>query len=302
MHFLLPSQIRENIENNVQVNADFYLRTYFNDSVRSYNIIGTIPGKSAKTIVVGAHYDGFSGDYVIDNAVGAAILLGMAKYFGDNANKGIYPYYTTKFVFFAGEDAVWRGSYHYVSKHKPFLEGKVLYYINIDTVAYKNSSEYAKEELCLNMWHFPYNDGLNNTFQEIIEQSNYETRSGGYGIGIKGRDHSGVGRCDGGAFIGHVRRAVIAFDKGDPTFAWHFYQRDGAGHTKGDTLDKLDYLDLVVTAEVILNLTKKLSLLRETTISTEFNADSNLKIIETEKGNIIFDNIDFDDKYDLNIN
>ena len=279
----LGNKIRENIENNVQVTADFYLRTYFNDSVKSYNLMGTIPGESTKTILVGAHYDGYSGGYVIDNAVGVAILLGLAKYFGDNVNNGIYPYYTTKFVFFGGEDSVWRGSCYYVQKHKPFLEEEVLYYINIDTVAYKNSSEYAKEELHLNMWHFPYNEGLNSTFLEIAEDSNYKSRSGGYGIETKGRDYSGVGRCDGAAFIGHVRRAVIAFDKGDPTFAWHFYQRDGGRHTKGDTLDKLDYLDLEVTAEVILNMTKKLSLLGKTSISTEYDIDENLEIIETEK-------------------
>lgn len=252
----LGTQIRENISSGVTVTVDFYIHQYYDRNVESYNIIGTIPGKSDKTIVLCAHYDSWWNHCVVDNAASVAIILGIARHF---SYYNLLPNYTMKFVAFSGEEFYARGARHYKWLHTGLFGEDIEYVINLDTIAYKNNSECPKENLSFNIWHYPYDDELNDIFGSIAEESDYETRSGGYSIAIKGREAGGVNMSDGAFFTDVALRTVISFDKGKPALADHFYHRDGEGHTRGDVMEVLDRDDLFVTAEIILNIVLSLS-------------------------------------------
>jgi hypothetical protein len=80
------------------------------------NLVATLPGSTGKTIVAGAHVDGWDiGQGAIDNGIGSAILFDVArllkKYSGRNA-------YTVKLVWFNGEELGLWGSKEYVRAHE----------------------------------------------------------------------------------------------------------------------------------------------------------------------------------------
>ena len=64
------------------------------------NVVGTLPGRSAETLVVGAHYDTVPGSPgADDNASGVAALLELARMFGGKPGK-----LTVRFVGFVNEE------------------------------------------------------------------------------------------------------------------------------------------------------------------------------------------------------
>jgi Zn-dependent M28 family amino/carboxypeptidase len=96
----------------------------------SANGIATIPGKSARRIIINAHADGYfqGGD---DNASGLAVLVGLAKYFA----KQPQPAHTLMFVASGGHHGPGNGPTALVAAHPELKDGTVLI-LNLEHVAY----------------------------------------------------------------------------------------------------------------------------------------------------------------------
>src|SRR5262245_2686799 len=96
----------------------------------SANGIATIPGQSAKRIIVNAHADGYfqGGD---DNASGLAVLIGLARYFA----KQRQPKHTLMFVTSGGHHGPGNGPAALVAAH-PELKDNTLVIVNLEHVAY----------------------------------------------------------------------------------------------------------------------------------------------------------------------
>ena len=99
-------------------------------NLMSANGIATIPGKSAKRIIINAHADGYfqGGD---DNASGLAVLVGLAKYFA----KQPQPAHTLMFVASGGHHGPGNGPTSLVAAHPELKDGTVLI-LNLEHVAY----------------------------------------------------------------------------------------------------------------------------------------------------------------------
>ncbi|MBM7074580.1 M28 family peptidase [Shewanella sp. 202IG2-18] len=116
---------------------------------KSNNLEVVLKGQSAKTIVVGAHYDGITGTGskgFIDNASGAIALLGVAKQLRSKPLP-----YTVKLVHFWAEEIGIYGSEAYVNNKENDLNN-VIGMINLDTIIggdylYIHSAE-SKAYLC----------------------------------------------------------------------------------------------------------------------------------------------------------
>jgi hypothetical protein len=96
----------------------------------SANGIATIPGTSAKRIIINAHADGYfqGGD---DNASGLAVLVGLAKYFAKQPR----PVHTLMFVASGGHHGPGNGPASLVAAH-PELKNDTLLILNLEHVAY----------------------------------------------------------------------------------------------------------------------------------------------------------------------
>ncbi len=100
------------------------------DGLTSANGVATIPGQSAKRIIINAHADGYfqAGD---DNASGLAVLVGLAKYFA----KQPQPKHTLMFVASGGHHGPGNGPASLVAAHPELKDGTLLI-LNLEHVAY----------------------------------------------------------------------------------------------------------------------------------------------------------------------
>ena len=101
--------------------------------LKSANAIATIPGKSAKRIIINAHADGYyqGGD---DNASGLAVLVSLARYFA----KQPQPQHTLMFVASGGHHGPGNGPTSLVAAHPELKDGTVLI-LNLEHVAYSDA-------------------------------------------------------------------------------------------------------------------------------------------------------------------
>ncbi len=97
------------------------------------NVLGSIPGKGKKWIVIGAHYDhlGEMGPDALfpganDNASGVAMMLSLAEHFSKHR-----PRYNLLFVAFAGEEAGLLGS-EWCAVDRPIEWANVKMMLNLD--------------------------------------------------------------------------------------------------------------------------------------------------------------------------
>ncbi len=98
-------------------------------TTNSQNIIVTKPGKSEKTIIVGAHYDSVDTAGVDDNGSGVSVALETAK-----RMYNVETPYTIVFVFFGAEEIGCVGSAEYVNSMTQEDIANTICMINIDTV------------------------------------------------------------------------------------------------------------------------------------------------------------------------
>jgi Zn-dependent M28 family amino/carboxypeptidase len=94
------------------------------------NVICVLPGSTAETIVVGAHFDHVSaGDGVVDNWSGASLLPSLLQSLIGSPRK-----HTFVFVGFTGEEEGLLGSAYYVQQLSPDQLSKIEAMINLDTL------------------------------------------------------------------------------------------------------------------------------------------------------------------------
>ena len=74
----------------------------------SQNVILTIPGRSAETIIIGAHYDSVGFPGISDNAGGIVLLLESAY-----RMRRVDHYYTLQYIFFGAEEVGLIGSFYF---------------------------------------------------------------------------------------------------------------------------------------------------------------------------------------------
>jgi len=93
------------------------------------NVIGTLPGKTDETIVLGGHYDSVSaGPGAGDNASGTATILELARVFGAKPQ----PQHTLVFIAFDAEELGLLGSLAYVDTLPEAQIGKLRGMLNFD--------------------------------------------------------------------------------------------------------------------------------------------------------------------------
>jgi len=241
-------EIKSEIKNGRTVVADFTLVQNYNESVESYNVIGTINATKKenrdKIVVIEGHYDSWWGQFTIDNAVGAATVFGIAKYIADN--KDILDIgCTLKFIAFCCEEVGLYGSKSYVESHKDELKN-LQCVINLDTFAVKANIPF----------HIRYYDDkvdveLTLDLLKIIRDAGYHDSY------LIIPDKSKLKRSDTFAFIDLTDRFIYIDKYADlPWRNSFYYQRSGEEHTVGDCINILDRDDLNVSAEVVLGVTK----------------------------------------------
>lgn len=124
---------------NIEISEETYVRqgrnyvvsengegTHVKATLHTPNIVVTKPGKSEKTIIVGAHYDGNGSG---DNGSSVALALTTAQHLF-----GVETEYTVKFVFFTAEEYGLYGSKAFVSAMTEEEKANTLYMINMDSL------------------------------------------------------------------------------------------------------------------------------------------------------------------------
>jgi len=95
----------------------------------SQNVILSVPGRSERVIVVGAHYDSTPYPGAADNASGVALLLESAERMLHQDN-----YYTIVYVFFGAEEIGILGSYFYLESLSETQREMIEFMVNADSL------------------------------------------------------------------------------------------------------------------------------------------------------------------------
>jgi N-acetylated-alpha-linked acidic dipeptidase len=98
-----------------------------------WNVIGTLRGneEAENIVIVGNHRDAWTYGAVDPNS-GTAVLLEMARGFGELARAGYQPRRTIKFASWDGEEYGLLGSTEWVENYKTLTSRNVVAYVNID--------------------------------------------------------------------------------------------------------------------------------------------------------------------------
>ena len=122
------------VQDKVRVQIDLKTETF--RGLKATNAVAVIPGKSAETIVLNAHVDGWF-DGAGDNADGLAVLVALARHYGKPANT---PARTLVFVASAGHHTPGiNGPRSFVAAN-PELAKQAVMLVNIEHVAQRNFS------------------------------------------------------------------------------------------------------------------------------------------------------------------
>lgn len=244
----IGTMMEENIGN---LTVDLYLKQRINRSVESYNVIGQLNGSDpTKTVIVCCLYDSMWCQGTGDSAIGMAIVLGIAKYFVEH---NLTPKYNLKFIGFGGEEYTCRGSYYYESKH---LTERIVYVIDLNQLGFTQEQPRLRLEVVANSQSFL------DEIWKVVERTDYISRTGNT-TGIV-KIFSPAGHLSDDAVFAVKRPYFLPFH-GCKTVCflkngkWLFHHRDGLNHTEGDVLKYFNWTDVEVTGEIILNVTKYLT-------------------------------------------
>jgi len=235
-------KILDDIEN---VSVDFYINQSYNDSVISYNVIGQLNGTdSSKTVIVDCLYDSWWCQGTADAAIGMAMVLGVAKYFVDN---NITPKYNMKFIGFGGEEAGVRGALYYEATHR---DENIIYLIDLNQIGFWQNGPRLTLNIIFNKISF-----LKEVW-EIVEKTDYKNITKDTADIKPVLMPLGAPSDDQAFAIFRPKVKTVCFLKDT---AWLFHHRDGLGHTEGDVLKYFDWDDVKATGEIVLNVTKYLT-------------------------------------------
>jgi len=95
----------------------------------SQNVILTLPGRSAETIIIGAHYDGMANPGMSDNASGTVLLMENAYWM-----QSVDHYYTLQYVFFGAEEVGLIGSFYFTDNMAEEEIDNLIFMINADVI------------------------------------------------------------------------------------------------------------------------------------------------------------------------
>jgi len=206
-----------------------------------YNVMGNItvnenPG--APTIILSNRYDGMWGQTEGDAGVGAAILLGIAKYFKINS---ITPKYNIQFLFTTGEEYGFLGARHFIDNHNYTIKD----WFTLEQLAFKQSDT----ALCLN--YNTHNSTLKKILNEIVNETHYYNRT----------HYENLSQAinELGSEQGVANTTVTDFSlclSKDQDYRWDGWHRTGSNYTKGDCLNNTDRKDINISSELFWNITK----------------------------------------------
>ena len=236
-------EILDNIDNT---HIDFKLKQHLNTSLVSYNVIGQLNGTdNKKTVIVDCLYDSWWCQGTADSAIGMAMVLALAKYYKEN---NITPKYTIKFIGFCGEEhGFCAGAKYYESSHR---DENITFVIDLNQIGFKQGDP----KLTLNIIGNKI-DILIDIFK-IIKKTNYESQvNSSDGLQLLWLKNGGPSNA---MIFANSRNncKTLCFLKDG---GWKLHHRDGLNHTEGDVLKYFDWTDVSVTGEIVLNITKYLT-------------------------------------------
>jgi hypothetical protein len=230
-------------------NATFWINQFENQSLESYNVIGTIYGiDPSKTIIVSSLYDSWWCQGTADAAIGMGIVMGIAKYYYDN---NIVPKYNIKFIAFGGEEHGFLGGYSYESRHE---NEDIIAVIDLNQLGFE---EHTDTRLTFNV--FTNSEELNSTISNITNRSNYVNRTYNHSD-FKLLTNSGGGPSNDRPFAENRDEIdTICFLK-DSGWTYHHRagRKNGTGDlfTEGDAFEYANKTYIEVVADMVLNVTK----------------------------------------------
>jgi len=275
--------IGEEIMNNPDdFEIDFYLNQEYNDSVVSYNVIGTMEGKNKKeTIIVCSLYDSWWCQGTADSAIGMATVLGIAKYFKD---KNIEPERNIKFIAFGAEEYGWRGAFNYENIHRDEF---ISYVLDLNQLGF---NPVIPENLKFQIWS--NDETVNKSMVEFIKDTNYTKRTGIENRtcvkttgGPSNTNAFALANLDKKRNCKTILIVKTGYDIEGPD--WLHHHRDGIKHTHGDVIDNFNWNDTKVTGELALNITKYLAIEKEDEESEDSKFKQDTAIIDQFKNLII---------------
>ncbi len=237
-----------NILKNIEdARIDFQLKQCLNTSVISYNIIGQLNGTdNDKTIIVDCLYDSWWCQGTADSAIGMAMVLAVAKYFMEN---NITPKYRIKFIGFSGEEhGTLAGAKYYESLHR---DENISYVIDLNQIGFNQGDPKLtlnvignKIDFLIDLW-------------KVIKNVDYKNRvNSSKGIQLLWLKNGGPSNSMIFAKSRTDCKTVCFLKDG----GWKMHHRDGRNHTEGDVLKYFDWTDVSVTGEIVLLVTRYLSL------------------------------------------
>ena len=207
-----------------------------------YTIDGTDP---TKTVIVSSLYDSWWCQGTADSAIGMGIVLAIAKYFYEHQ---IMPKYTIKFIAFGGEEYDLKGAKYYEAIHK---DENIIYMIDLNQLGFTQEKPRLTLDIVANKPSFL------NEIWIVAERSNYIERTGNVTDIKKILWSSGTIPSNPTPFATNRRNCnTVSFFKNG---GWILHHRDGLNHTEGDVLKYFNWTDVNVTGEIILNITRYLT-------------------------------------------
>ncbi len=255
--YITGKQGQEIIRNIENYRINYSIEQYWNDSVDSWNVIGQINGTNPyKNIIIGCLYDGKQCQASADSSVGIGIMLAIACYYKEN---NITPMYNLRFVAFSGEEAGLHGAYAYHKMHwDEVITGQIPIVIDLNQFAYQQTNPPPA------LWIFSNHPGYNQTIKTIADDTQFTTLVNNT-TALKTQEtgkRSPVYLSDNYPFYSGFHR-VFCFIKENVSFPpgkWLMHHRDGNNHTEGDVVKNLNPVEVNATAELILNVTKYLTI------------------------------------------
>lgn len=188
----------------------------------SWNVVADLPGasKDAPWVYVTAHYDSHditAGAY--DNAAGCAVVVECARVLAAHYDRSGC---NIRFILFSAEEVGLAGSKHYAEDHEADLSA-IRFLLNADGLGVTPSEKYIHVP-----FHEPAADYLRSTFRQY-----------GFAVDV---DNAINLNWDHAAFAVRGTPVGSVTARGVPGQILHY------GHTRADTLDKIDAQDMRYTA------------------------------------------------------
>ncbi|RSL68390.1 hypothetical protein CEP54_002807 [Fusarium duplospermum] len=198
-----------------------------------WNVYGRINGmeQTSKSIIIGNHRDSWAFG-ATDPHSGTAVMIEMARIFGDLVQRGWRPLRTIEFMSWDAEEYNLIGSTEYVERNLDNLRDNAFAYINLDTVVagdkFRASGSPVFRKSVLHALARVVDPHTNSTLRELWDQSNAEIEGLGAGSDyVAFQDIAGTSSLDvafeGGAYPYHTSydRFDLVESVIDPEFRYH---------------------------------------------------------------------------------